>query len=178
MLATGGLLASAAPIVDAGPDATAQEGAVFKQSGSFRDDDSQNWTARVDYGDGSGFQALTLNADKTFQLNHVYPDNGRFTVAIAVTDGESEVGSDTVLVTVQNVAPSLFVRGKRTQSEGVTFTIVDMGMVTDPGFDNAKASTVERFGYSIDWGDGSARRQGKRDDRRDRQSRPRHARHV
>ena len=155
LLASDGVLVSAAPVVNAGPDQTVFEGATFAQAGSFIDTDSQAWTARVDYGDGSGSQALALNADKTFQLSHTFPDDGRYTVSVAVTDGEKVVGSDTLLVTVQNVIPSLFVRGQRTQPEGTTFTLVDMGMITDPGFDNASGSTSERFTFSVDWGDGT-----------------------
>jgi PKD repeat protein len=154
-LASDGALVSAAPVVNAGPDGTTLEGSVFQQVGSFTDTDSQTWTARVDYGDGSGSQALTLNADKSFKLNHTFPDDGRYTVSVAVTDGERVVGTDTLLVTVQNVVPSLFVRGQRTQPEGSTFTLVDMGMITDPGFDNAAGSTNERFSYTVDWGDGT-----------------------
>jgi PKD repeat protein len=156
LLAADDPLVSAAPVVNAGPDQTVFEGATFAQVGSFIDTDSQEWTARVDYGDGSGSQALTLNADKSFQLNHTFPDDGRYTVSVAVTDGERVVGTDTLLVTVQNVIPSLFVRGQRTQPEGTTFTLVDMGMITDPGFDNPGGSTSERFTFTVDWGDGTA----------------------
>jgi hypothetical protein len=40
--------------------------------GSFYDPDSIEWTATVNYGDGSGVQPLTLNADRTFRLQHQY----------------------------------------------------------------------------------------------------------
>ncbi|MHB0960242.1 MAG: PKD domain-containing protein [Pirellulaceae bacterium] len=145
----------AAPLVDAGADASLAEGVVFAQAGSFSDSDSQAWTARVDYGDGTGPQSLTLNSDKSFQLNHVYADNGNFTVNVTVTDGQQELGGDRVLVTVQNVVPNLFVRGRRTVAEGTPFTVTDIGMFTDPGFDNPAGGSVERFTYGINWGDGS-----------------------
>ena len=144
-----------APIVDVGPDATLPEGSAFTRAGSFSDPGSQTWTARVDYGDGAGLQELKLNADKTFQLNHVFADNGNFTVTVNVTDGEQELGSDKVLVTVQNVVPNLFVRGRRTVADGIQFTVADIGMFTDPGFDNTAGNTSERITYSINWGDGS-----------------------
>jgi len=123
----------AAPVVNAGADATLAEGAAFARTGSFGDPDSQAWTARVDYGDGAGPQTLALNSDRTFQLNHAYADNGAFTVTVTVTDGEQELGSDRVLVNVQNVVPNLFVRGRRTVAEGLPFTVADIGMFTDPG---------------------------------------------
>ncbi|MGJ0515824.1 MAG: PKD domain-containing protein, partial [Methylomicrobium sp.] len=95
-----------APAVNAGADATANEGAAFSQSGSFADPGADTWTATVDYGDGSGVQALALSG-KTFTLNHVYADNGVYTVTVAVTDDNGGSGSDTVQVTVNNVAPTI-----------------------------------------------------------------------
>ena len=50
-------------------------------SGSFTDPGADTWTATVDYGDGSGVQALTLT-DKTFNLSHTYADNGSYTVTV------------------------------------------------------------------------------------------------
>jgi len=77
-----------APTVDAGPDATILEGGTFESAGSFVDpgvDDT--WTATVDYGDGSGTQALKLSG-KTFVLSHMYAGNGSgpFTVTVSVQD--------------------------------------------------------------------------------------------
>ena len=46
------------PVVDAGPDATADEGSAWKSFGSFTDPDSSSWSATVDYGDGSTSRAL------------------------------------------------------------------------------------------------------------------------
>ena len=68
------------PAVDAGPDATIDEGSTFTQCGSFTDPGADTWTATVDYGDGSGEQPLLLNSDKTFNLSHTYADDGVYTV--------------------------------------------------------------------------------------------------
>ena len=59
-----------APTADAGSDATINEGGTFSSTGSFTDPGADTWTATVDYGDGSGVQALALNADKSFALSH------------------------------------------------------------------------------------------------------------
>ena len=56
-----------APTVNAGGDATVNEGSAFAQSGSFTDPGADTWTATVDYGDGSGVQSLAL-VGKTFGL--------------------------------------------------------------------------------------------------------------
>src|SRR5206468_3810165 len=103
-----------APMVNAGPDGTAIEslptyGAPnpndFVGSGSFSDPGADTWTATVDYGDGSGAQALTLNADKTFNLRHSYQQPGVFSVTVTVRDKDGGVGTGTLHVTVQNLPP-------------------------------------------------------------------------
>ena len=69
------------------------EGSLFSLGGSFADpDQADSWTASVDYGDGTAAQPLVLQADKTFQLNHVYADNGSYTVSVVVRDAGSLTG--------------------------------------------------------------------------------------
>ena len=58
-----------APSVDAGGDATIDEGGSISRSGSFTDPGTDTWTATVNYGDGSGTNPLTL-VGKTFSLSH------------------------------------------------------------------------------------------------------------
>ena len=89
------------PTVDAGPDATIILGNLYSASGSFSDPDPNNWTATVDYGDGSGAQPLTLT-DNTFTLDHVYATagTGTFTVSVAIDDGDGGQGGDMLEVTV------------------------------------------------------------------------------
>ncbi|HEX3012112.1 MAG TPA: MBG domain-containing protein [Syntrophomonadaceae bacterium] len=88
------------PIVDAGGDA-ALEGNDFSRAGSFSDDDSNTWTATVDYGDGTGRQDLVLTGT-TFNLSHTYADKGVFTVNVAIIDDGNAVGSATFSVTINN----------------------------------------------------------------------------
>jgi len=52
---------------------------------AFTDAGADTWTATVNYGDGSGAKPLTLNADKTFGLSHVYADNDVYTVTVTVS---------------------------------------------------------------------------------------------
>jgi TolB protein len=94
-----------APVVDAGPDATINEGDAFSSSGSFTDPGSDSWNATVDYGDGSEIQPLTLTGE-TFELSHTYADNCACTVTVTVTDDDGGIGTDTAIVTVNNVAPT------------------------------------------------------------------------
>jgi hypothetical protein len=127
------------------------EGSSLIRNGSFTDPDADTWTATVDYGDGSGVQPLTL-VGKTYQLNHLYDDNGSYTVTVTVSDGTAVV-SDQATMTVTNVAPTI---GTKTDDanvdEGSTinFAVSD---VTDPstadetaGFEYAFACDGTTFG--------------------------------
>lgn len=134
-----------APVVNAGSDATIDEGGVFAGTGSFIDPGADTWTATVDYGDGTGLQPLALNPDKTFGLGHLYADNGIYTVTVGVTDDDGGVGSDLAVVTVNNVAPQL-------QNVAVTSSINENGIATltgiviDPGI-------LDTFILDVNWGD-------------------------
>jgi PKD repeat protein len=134
------------PLVDAGPDAAIDEGDIFLSAGSFTDPGADTWTATVDYGDGSGVQPLALNPDGTFALGHVYADDGLYTVTVTVTDDDGGAGSDTAIVTVNNVAPLVDAGPDDTINEGDTF--VSAGSFSDPGADTWTAT--------VDYGDGSA----------------------
>lgn len=85
-----------APAVDAGAGGTIDEAGTFTGSGSFADPGADSWTATVDYGDGSGAQALALNPDKTFSLGHTYASPGIYTVTVTVTDDDTGEHSLTV----------------------------------------------------------------------------------
>ena len=139
------VVGNAIPVVDAGPDATIDEGDTFVSAGSFTDPGSDTWTATVDYGDGSGPQPLALNPDKTFALDHTYADNGVYTVTVTVTDDDGGVGVDTAIVTVNNVAPVVEAGPDAALIEGDTFA--SAGSFTDPGADTWTAT--------VDYGEGA-----------------------
>ena len=133
--------------VDAGPDTIIDEGGTFASSGSFTDEDEDTWTATVDYGDGSVVQPLTLNSDKTFNLSHMYLDNGNYTVTVTVSAGDGDQGVDTAVVTVENVAPVVDAGSDISTSSGQTINI-EAGF-NDPGVNDNPWSIM------IDWGDES-----------------------
>ena len=84
-------VANVAPLVDAGGDGAAVKGSPFTRAGTFNDPGADTWTATVDYGDGSGEQALALTG-KTFTLEHTYTQGGTYTVIIQVQDNGSQPG--------------------------------------------------------------------------------------
>ena len=138
-------LANVAPVVDAGPDESINEGDNFASAGSFTDPDADTWTATVDYGEGAGPQVLPVNQiAKTFNLSHVYAQEGTFAVTVTVNDGTAD-GSDTATVTVSNVAPAVVAGPDESINEGDSFTRA--GSFIDPGADTWTAT--------VDYGEGA-----------------------
>jgi hypothetical protein len=90
--------------------ATAREGIVWMRAGGFSDGAGTLWTATADYGAGVGAEPLALTAggegqNGAFSLSHTWPDDGRRTVAVAVTSELARTATARVAVTVRNVAP-------------------------------------------------------------------------
>ncbi len=136
-----------APIVDAGPDTTINEGSAFSSSGSFTDPGTDTWTATVDYGDGSGVQSLALSG-KTFLPNHVYADNGTYMVSVTVNDDDLGEGSDTAIVTVINVVPTVGPITAPNDPLSVGTEVAAGATFTDPG-------TMDTHTALWNWGDGT-----------------------
>ncbi|CAN5505061.1 hypothetical protein BH09PLA1_BH09PLA1_33340 [soil metagenome] len=135
------------PVVAAFNGATISEGGTYTSSGSFTDSTSSGpWTATVNYGDGSGVQALALNANKTFSLSHLYVNDGAFTVTVVVSNGTNS-GNKTAGVTVNNVPPTITMPPNGSVSYPATWS--GSGSFTDPGVLDTVTATV-------DYGDGGA----------------------
>ena len=80
---------------------TSDSAGTFSGGGSFTDPNTgQSWNATINWGDGSATAPLTLNADKTFNLSHAYPNPGTYTATVAVNDNVGGSGSDTVIISV------------------------------------------------------------------------------
>ena len=85
-----------APSVDAGPGGVF-DGGVFEYSGSFADPGADEWTATVDWGDGSPVEPLTLDG-MTFDLSHTFAGGGPYTLKVTVTDSDGGSGVGTAEV--------------------------------------------------------------------------------
>lgn len=121
------------------------EGDSLYTGGDFADPGADLWSATVNYGDGGGTNALPLIA-KNFILNHKYPDNGSYTVTVAVKDDDA-TSTKTVTQVVQNVAPQVDAGADKTFTSGQTFDFA--GSFSDPGVNDSPWS------WRIDWGAGS-----------------------
>jgi Dockerin type I domain len=151
-LATADMANNLAPIVTLPPTLSLITGQALKVEGSYLDDDSTDWIATVDYGDGSGRQTLVLDKqNRRFSLDHVYSSSATspFTVTVRVTDNGGKVSSATMLITVQNEAPTL------TFNRFTVTSVVDEGgLVTLKGLFSDTGATDSHL-VTIDWGDGN-----------------------
>ncbi len=129
---------NAAPVVEAGADQTANEGSLVSVNATFTDAGVlDTHTTAIDWGDG----ATSSGTSGT----HIYADNGAYTVTVTVTDDDGAVGSDTLLIGVANVAPTVNAGPAGTTVEGTPF--LRTASFTDPGADSWSAT--------VDYGDGA-----------------------
>ena len=140
-------VSNVAPTVEAGPDAVVDEGSTFMGSVSFTDPGSDTWTATVDYGDGSEPETVLL-ADKSLTLRHLYEDDGSYTVIVTVADDDTGVGSETLTVTVGNLAPVVTGLSLNETTIDENGTVELSGSFRDEGARDTH--TVQ-----INWGDGT-----------------------
>jgi len=128
-----------APFVNAGPDTVIDEGNVVIFSGSFTDPGTADThSIEWDFGDGTTSDQLSPE--------HIYADDGQYTVTFTVTDDDGGIGTDTLTVMVANVAPAVDAGPDQTANEGDTVNL--SGSFTDPGI-------LDTHRYLWNFGDGS-----------------------
>ncbi|HET6427529.1 MAG TPA: Calx-beta domain-containing protein, partial [Phycisphaerae bacterium] len=128
-------VSNVAPVVDGGADAAAAEGAAFVRSITVTDPDLSSVAVTVDYGDGV-VEPLSAGADGTCTLDHVYEQDGTYTVTIEAADyvaseGRTDYGGDQIVVTVANVSPTADAGMDAVVTEGAPF--VQAGVYADAG---------------------------------------------
>jgi PKD repeat protein len=130
-------IANVKPTASASSNAPKYEGETVTFSGSATDPGtsdvlSYSWT----FGDG-GSSSLQ-------NPTHVYGDNGVFSAALTVSDGDGGTDSKSVSVTINNAAPTVNASSDAPKNEGqtVTFTCT----ATDPGGLNDPLTYAWTFG--------------------------------
>jgi PKD repeat protein len=117
---------NAPPEVEAGNNQTVNEGDTVSFIGDFTDPGiGDTHTIEWNFGDG------TPGSTGTLEPTHVYADNGTYTVTLTVTDDDAASTSDTLNVTVENLAPIVDAGEDQTANEGDIVSFA--GSFTDPG---------------------------------------------
>ena len=142
---------STPPLVEAASDKTVNEGdALSLQLATFTDvETSETHTATIDWGDGTTASGAATESQGSGSVSgtHTYADNGVRAVTVTVSDGAGGEGSDTLTITVNNVAPTVDA-GSDLSGLGTSPTAASQARFTDPG-------TLDTHTASIDWGDGN-----------------------
>jgi PKD repeat protein len=136
----------------------------------------EQFTYRVDWGDGRPADTgpATIDAPMylgeptrgSFDGQHIYADDGTYTVTVTVQDDDGGTDMRLFQVTVRNVDPTLSgLNSLPAVREGDWITLATLGVgVVDPGFDNQLnaghpsngGEFEETFtGVTVDWGDGT-----------------------
>ncbi len=149
-LTTADLENNLAPIVSIQSSATIGTGESLAVTGSFLDDDSNDWSATIDYGDGTGTHVLILDkVARAFSIDYPYNSSGIYTVSIQVQDNGGKVGSAAMSLLVQNEAPVLTYN-----KFSITSKVAEGGFVVLDGLFSDTGLTDQHV-VTIDWGDGS-----------------------
>jgi VCBS repeat-containing protein len=136
--------------VNAGADKSTTEGALVTIAATLVDVGAlDTHSALIDWGDGTTPTTVGVNETTgvgSLAANHVYADNGTYTVIVYVTDDEGAVGSDQLTITVSNLVPSVNAGPHRSVNEGQMFTVA--ASFSDLG-------STDTHLVSFDWGDGT-----------------------
>ncbi len=136
------------PIVDAGADVTINEGQFYEPNITITDPHSTSWTVTIDYDDGTS-DVIPIDSLNTEIQDHLYPDNGVFNVSVTVVNQHGGTETDTLVVTVENVPPTVSPGPDQTTDEGVPTSIAPAATFDDVGVLDAPHTAT------IDWGDGT-----------------------
>jgi len=123
-------------------------------------DNVESWTFEVDWGDSDSpsFETFAVSVNgsgaATASLEHVYVENGSYTVTVRVTDHESDVGESTLPFSVDNVIPTILTVGvveSAMEGELLSFAVD----VEDPGLDELTIEWEYGDGTNPALGDGA-----------------------
>jgi PKD repeat protein len=144
-------VANVAPAVNAGDDQATPEGDALTIDVRFTDAGVlDTHTATIDWGDGAPVATARVEpvaGGGRVSASRVYADDGVYTVTITVADDDGGVGSDTLVVTVNNTPPVVEAGNDRTvdasnPTVSVNATFTDLG-------------ALDTHTAVIDWGDGA-----------------------
>ncbi|WP_229075899.1 PKD domain-containing protein [Actinoplanes sp. DH11] len=141
-----------APAVEFSGPASLTEGGTWIAKGTVVDPDADTWSVTADFGDGSGPQPVRLDG-KSFDLSHVFTDDGARTVEVRVTDDKGGNAAGTRQVKVANAAPAVTLTAPAAGAVvAVGGTVRLEAAFTDAGVADTHTATWEIGGKTYDSG--------------------------
>lgn len=138
---------NAPPIASAGADQTVSEGALVTLNGTFTDAGSADTHTLLWHVEASNGQVIADGTGASFSFTP--NDNGTYTVTFTVTDDDGGIGTDTAVITANNVAPqNVAISGPAAGVRGQALAY--SGSFTDPGTaDTQTLAWTVTFGGSV-----------------------------
>ncbi len=140
------------PTVDAGDDVWGSEGSAISLGGSASDTDSDTLSYSWSYTAGAGLHAAatcSFGDPSAASTTINCTDNGTYTAALTVEDGTNPAVSDSLSVTVGNVAPEADFGSPDSASEGSSFDLT-----LNNASDRSTVDAAQGFTYAFDCGSG------------------------
>jgi hypothetical protein len=148
---------NAPPTADAGPDQTVDESELVTLNGSFTDPnvgDTHTFLWHLE----SSTNGQAVPAATTQSMSFTAIDDGVYIFSFTVTDSHGAQGSDTVVVTAENVPPVASIDSITDESGaeiGVNVPVALVGLEVDLAGSFTDVGTVDTHTAQINWGDGS-----------------------
>lgn len=139
--ATASVVTNRAPVVDAGSDLAVDEGSATQLDATATDPDGDPLT--LTWSPADAVLAATVEDP---QLNAL--DDGSTTLTLTATDPHGATASDTLALTVRNVAPSVTSLLAPATASPMGSAVRVSGAFTDPG-------SADTHTGRVDWGDGT-----------------------
>ena len=140
---TGTITILSAPVVNAGLPVTVNAESSLTFSQATESGGTAPFTYTWNFGDGTAQQSGSLDP------SHTYPNPGSYTATVTVTDANQLTSSSSVVVTVNDVAPTASLAGPSSGTVGTSLSY------TASATDVSPAVQAAGFTYAWNFGDGS-----------------------
>lgn len=134
------------PKIDPIKPVTGNEGSKLTFPFSFTDTNTSSWIVTADYGDGSPVETHTSVKTEGI-LQHVFTDNGTYTITLTITNAVGATSSLTTTATIGNVSPTVGTLSASSTTVSVNSSITVSAAFSDPGSKDTHSATWS-------WGDG------------------------
>jgi len=155
-------ITNTAPTLALSGASSVNEGSLYELTLGSVTDPGQDTVSQyqIDWGDGHTSTIAAIDLPSNRVVTHAYADgeaSGTLrTIQVNLVDEDGTYTAvATKAVTVHNVAPTLAAIAEQAVPEGGVISLTDLGVFTDPGFDDPSGNpaTSETFTYTINWGD-------------------------